>query len=260
MKKSLIMAVIVLMSVGLTAQVARVAPRQVPTGAITLVSPGNEGYFQDVPVKITFRWQKFPGVTRYTLVLETRSGNVWQAYISRANLTSNAVIVTYDKPMDLRWRVLGNGPRGVVYGSPWWVLRYRGAVAGQGGAVGGGGLAAGHVKEKPKPQFYPVPISPKAGAVLRNFPRTMTFALLHSTNPAFRFYQIQVDIFHPRTGKWHSTMRGNTLLVDTMVRTNEFNYKFPADRVGRWRVRGVKNERQVTPWSAWRKFSFRARH
>jgi hypothetical protein len=88
----------------------------------------------------------------------------------------------------------------------------------------------------------------------------MTFSWLHSTNPAYRRYQIQVDIYHPRPQQWQSEMRNNTLLVDEVIRDNEYQYKFPADRIGRWRVRGVMNPRTFTPWSPWRTFSFRALH
>lgn len=261
MKKALILTVIVFMSMGLAAQIPRLDPGRVPTDAITLISPGNEGYFNAIPVKIVFRWRKTPGVLNYTFVLQVKDGEVWKTSLARPNLTVDHITITYNHPSDLRWQVLGVGPRGVRYQSPWWVLHYGGAAAStQGGTTVGGDMASTHVVKKPKPKFHPVPVSPKAGVVLRNYPRTMTFTWLHSTNPQFRHYQIQVDIYHPNPAKWQSEMRKNKLLVDTMVKGNEYPYKFPADRDGRWRVRGVNNNDQATPWSAWHKFSFRARH
>ncbi|HDP95946.1 MAG TPA: hypothetical protein ENN40_11390 [Candidatus Aminicenantes bacterium] len=262
MKKALIMSVIVFLSIGLSAQIPRLDPDKVPAGAIALISPGNDGYISSIPVEIVFRWQKTAGVLNYTFVLQVEDGGAWKTTLTRPNLTGDHITVTYNRPSDLRWQVVGIGPRGVRYESPWWVLHYGGsASAAQGKTVSGQqGVAGSHVETKPTPQFRPVLLTPKNEVVLRHYPRNMTFTWMHSTNPAFRRYQIQVDIYHPRPEQWQSAMRNNTLLVDEVIRDNEYHFKFPADRLGRWRVRGVKDPRTFTPWSPWRTFSFRARH
>ena len=274
MKKRMIPVLIVFLALAAAAQDPAQFRLKNSIGIINLTAPADESTFSKVPLNIKFSWTQPLGVASYTLEIQVLSGQNWNAFLTRTNLKTNAVTVTCDQRADMRWRVLGLGNRGARFMSPWWEIRYRGsgaAAGAQAGTAAGGtdltGTAAGgtdlsgtHVVKKPTPQFHPVPISPKHEAVLRNYPRNMTFTWLHSTNPAYHHYQIQVDVYHPNPRRWQSQMRGQTLLVDAIVNDNRFDYTFPADRIGRWRVRGVKNKRQVTPWSVWRTFSFRARH
>lgn len=258
MKKLLIVTLVVLLSVVSFAQNRVLVKNRTALAPIALVSPANETIIKTVPLDIEFLWRHALGVKNYTLVIEVRSGETWQPFLTRANLVTAKVSVGYDQPKDLRWRVLGVGQNMARYESPWWVMRYKGIA--KPGTAGAGNVVSGHGKEKPKPKFEPVLMIPKAGKIFKNYPRTMTFTWLHSTNPEYRRYQIQVDIFHPNPAVWGAKLKGKDLLVDEIVKINKYNYTFPADRLGRWRVRGVKNKHNMTPWSEWRQFSFRARH
>lgn len=265
MKRFLVPFLIVFMSIATVAQDPAQARIPGTVGVVVLIAPADEASFNKIPINIEFSWNKPPGVTSYTLEIQGLTNQTWSTLITRTNLTTNSVTVNFDQPVDLRWRVLGVGTRGARFLSPWWHLRYKGSgeAINQGKTVigeDGQEVSGSHVENKPTPQFRPVLLKPKNEVVLRHYPRNMTFKWMHSTKPAYRRYQIQVDIYHPNPQKWQSAMRNGKLLVDEVITDNEYHYKFPADRIGRWRVRGVKDPRTFTPWSPWRKFSFRARH
>lgn len=265
MKKVLILALILLVTVAVSTMDAKIDPRKTINAKISLVHPAHNSFVNHVPVEINFKWRPFAGITQYSLIIQYQQGSMWKNHLVRPNLTGDNVTVTYNRAKDFRWHIVGMGARGVIFESPWWTVQYKPGMAGSsatgGNLVAGGGMASGQIQKNPKPKFYPVPLTPKPNAVLKNFPRHMTFTWLHSTKPLYRHYQIQVDIFHVKSKRWRSNLKGRTFLLDTMVNDNKFDFEFTADRLGRWRVRGVnQNNNNVTPWSAWRQFRYKARH
>lgn len=260
MKKAITLALIIFVAVAVTSVEARstIEPK------IFLVQPAQNSFLNQVPAEIIFKWRPTIAIRQYSLIIQIQDGTLWKNHLVLPNLTEDNVKVAYNMQTSFRWHVVGMDSRGTMYESPWGMVRYQpgattSSVTGE-NALAGGTMVGGQVQNQPKPQFYPVPMTPENNAVLKNFPRNMTFTWLHSTNPQYRNYQLQVDIFHVNSKRWRSELPGRECLLDTMVKNNRFDFEFTADRLGRWRVRGVKSENEVTPWSAWMQFSYRARH
>jgi len=264
MKKALTLALIIIVSVAFTALEAKIDPLKTINQKITLVHPAHNSFVNHVPLEINFKWVPIAGITQYSLIVQIQEGLIWKNHYVRPNLTGDNVTVTYDQAKGFRWHVVGMGARGVVFESPWWMVQYKPGMtrssATSGNVAAGDAMAGGQVQNKPEPQFHPVPLTPKHNAVLKNFPRHMTFTWMHSTNPQYRNYQLQVDIFHVTSKRWRSQLKGRTFLLDTMVNENRYDFEFTADRLGRWRVRGVNGNNEFTPWSVWRQFRYNARH
>jgi hypothetical protein len=217
------------------------------TPGFKLKAPANNWQFHKFPKDIKFVWNHQPGYPTYSIKLEYWDKGIWRDYVSKSSLTKPYTVIRYAMNKGFRWRVICNYKNGQKLVSAWSHAKY---VPG-----------ARAVNTKLTPQFHPVQVSPVGNKTFRNFPRNITFKWLHSTKNLYRRYLIQVDIYHPRPRKWQSNMnKGKGLLVSEITRNNYFNYRFPADRKGRWRVRGVKNAKQFTPWSGWKYFQFRARH
>lgn len=216
---------------------------------IKLTSPENNWIFNKVPVTIDFKWEGPPKVRLFTLYVEYFDGGKWHKEMTKPGLQTNQFSYTYRRERNFRWRVTTEYMNRVLHQSGWFQGKYA-----------PGAVASGQVEVEKKPKFFPVPVEPENNAVLKNYPRNMTFRWLHSTNQAFRNYEIQVDIFHVGSRKWRSAIRGETYLLEDTTKAKSYNFTFTADRQGRWRVRGFNNKGQYTPWCAWQHFEYRARH
>lgn len=215
---------------------------------IKLTFPGNNWIFNQVPVTIDFKWEGPPNVRLFTLYIEYFDNGKWYKETTVPNLQTNHHTYTYKRERNFRWRVTTEYMNRVLHQSVWFHGKY----------VPGTVIPGGQAVNK-TPKFFPVPVAPENGAELTNFPRNMTLRWLHSTKPAFRHYEVQVDILHARSLKWRSKLPGQTYLLEDTTNRNSYSFTFTADRKGRWRVRGMNNQGQYTPWCAWQHFEYRAR-
>ena len=240
MKKSWIFIFLLIFSVAIfSSPQRRIEKRVFKAKFMKLKAPENRWEFDKSPVTVRFEWVHPGDVDNFTLFIEVLDKGLWKSEIIKSNIRANFITLKFSAKSEFRWSVEGKRGNLVLYKSGWRHCIYTGA---------------------PKPQFYPVPTVPKNNKVFKNYPRKMTFQWLHSTNPAYRRYQIQIDIYHPRPKIWRSDFKEMTYLVDQIVLKNSFRYNFPADRKGRWRVRGVATGKRYTPWSKWKYFEFRALH
>lgn len=94
--------------------------------------------------------------------------------------------------------------------------------------------------------------NPTNGQSITHFPRNMTFTweqIQQST------YEIQIDCLGCKEeGKWSSDL-GQYLAYANNIAQPFYNYEFPDDRMGRWRVRAVRNN-TVSEWTEWSYFNF----
>ena len=210
------------------------------TRILKLISPVDQWKFKQLPVKVDFKWVHPGDVDNFSLFIETFEMGKWKSDLIKSNIRVNHYSIEFNKNKDFRWRVVAKRGNALLYQSVWRYCKY----------VGG----------RLVPKFYPVPLEPTNKKLFKNYPRKMTFKWLHSTDPGYRRYQLQVDIYHPRPRKWRSEFKEMTYLLDTITKKTSFKYTFPADRRGRWRVRGVATGKRYTPWTKWRTFKFEALH
>jgi len=215
---------------------------------IKLIFPPNQWQFSKSPILINLKWEKPINVNNFTLYIDKFKDGKWVADIIKPNITNNYIQINYHGTLNFRWKIKAVQQNiNVLYESIWHYAKYIGSTQ-------------PYVKQI-KPKFYPVLIEPKNNTIFRNYPRNMTFKWLHSTNPNYRYYQVQIEVFHPRQNKWFPVKykKGNLLTKNTYL-----HYNFSADRRGRWHVRGIKRispRKQVTtPWSQWKYFEFQAKH
>ncbi len=94
--------------------------------------------------------------------------------------------------------------------------------------------------------------SPTNGQSLTHFPRNVTFTWEQIPQST---YEIELDCLGcSEEGKWSSDT-GQSLAYANKVKQPFYNYEFPEDRMGRWRVRAVRNN-VVSDWSDWSFFNF----
>ncbi len=251
MKRTILVGTLLMLSLTVFGQISKQALTVKKTtlgNEITLTAPEDNWKFDKVPVQINFQWERPGTVKIFTFYMEYLDNGNWLSETKKENLQVNSISYTYRKEKSFRWKVTTEYMNRVIYESKW---RY-------------GHFAATDFQNQPingkTPKIYPVPVAPVNNEILMNFPRNMTFKWLHSTNPQFRNYEIQVDILHAQSHKWRSEIRGESYLLEDTTPNNFYNFNFTADRSGRWRVRGFSNSGQYTPWSPWQHFEYRARH
>jgi hypothetical protein len=94
--------------------------------------------------------------------------------------------------------------------------------------------------------------SPTNGQSLTHFPRNITFTWEQIPQST---YEIELDCLGcVSEGKWSSDT-GQSLAYANNIKQPFYNYEFSDDRMGRWRVRAVRNN-VVSNWSEWSFFNF----
>lgn len=251
MKRTLVIVTLLTMSFVMFGQISKkgLTVKQSTLGKeIKLIEPVDHYKFDKVPARINFKWERPGTVKIFNFYMEYMENGQWKPETKKVDLKVNSIWYTYRKELPFRWKVTTEYRGNVLYESKWWHGHFATEAS----------VGSQQVVKRPKVQ--PVPVSPTDDVILRNHPRNMTFKWLHSTNPQFRNYEIQVDILHARSMKWRSQIRGESFLLEDTTKNNFYNFQFTADRKGRWRVRGYNNAGQTTPWSPWQHFEYNARH
>ena len=243
MKKKIILIFVLIFSVTICTFPRKpvIKKRIMKAKHLKLLEPENNWKFEETPVSVHFKWVHPGNVDNFVLTVEKWIKGKWEPDFIKTNLKVNHYSIQLNIKRNFRWKVEAKRGHIVLYRSVFRLCNYVGELP-------------------PTPQFWPVPYSPKKNKVFKNYPRKITFKWLHSTNSNYRRYQIQIDIYHPRPRMWKSEFKKGTFVRDQVTLKTSFHFNFPADRIGRWRVRGVKMGKKYTPWSEWRKFEFKALH
>lgn len=100
----------------------------------------------------------------------------------------------------------------------------------------------------------PNQVSPAAGAVFNNFPRTTT--LQWSSVPGAASYTVEVDCYHCcQQNRWCSDVGGQTRVAPNLSQTR-YTFDFVGAQPGRWRVWAVDSNGNAGPKSNWRTFRY----